>query len=313
MKWWSLPLLSLLLQGCFGCRGSGGEDRYIDTLKEAGAESDEFWVRVHAIEFLIGLGYTEEAGKLSAACRQFEETPQKRIGYWRMKHRISDPGEKPFWLQKIKDAYLDTAGTDRVHAAETLAKLSFSLKQLDSAVTGRDLSAGGAISAFVGWGMALPVDPADEPDFEALIGAVEDTSSLNRRVASYAIGFLKPLPEEYCARLIKATESEPENSEAYPYLVQAAFIQKPAGSRNDAISQKLYRMADSGDKSALIALCNALAAAPEAGAEPLLRRIFNLEKPVPEADNIPEGTIGPANQDVKIAAAFALEQIRIKK
>lgn len=312
MKHLLIPALAMLFCGCTNRESSRSESPYLEAIREAGTTSDDFWVRVHAIEFLIDLGDMEEASRLAESCRGFETEPQKRIGYWRMKYRLSGQAEQHIWLDKILASYLDRNGPDRIHAAETLAKLSYPLSKTDSSLTMQDLAGGGALGAYVKWGMALPADSASEVDFDMLLQAVEDTSSLERRTAAYAITFLKPLPEQYRRRLVAAADAEEEGSDVLPYLLHAGFIQDNPGDDVRRLKLRLYSMAEMPGKPARIELCKALADRSDKEDEALLLRIFNLENPVSESSAIEAGESGPANQDVKIAAAFALEK-RIRK
>lgn len=303
----------MLLYSCGGSEGSRGESPYLGAIREAGASSDDFWVRVHAIEFLAELGDTEEASRLAESCRAFEKEPQKRIGYWRMKYRLSAPAEKQVWLDRILAAYLDRQGPDRIHAAETLAKLSYPLSGADSSLTAQDLRGGGSLGAFVKWGIALPADSASETDFDMLLKAVEDTLSPEKEIAAYAITFLGPLPEPYRTRLFAAAEGAKEGSDALPYLLHAAFRQDDTETeRTKLVKSKLRSMADAPGKTPRIELCKALAGRSDKADEALLQRIFKLENPVAESNDRAGGKIGPASQDVKIAAAFALEKAGLK-
>lgn len=305
----------MLLYGCGSRDAYRLESPYLEVIREAGAVSEDFWVRVHAIEFMIELGDTEEAARLAENCREFETEPQKRIGYWRMKYRLSGQAEKHEWLDKILASYLDRAGPDRIHAAETLAKLAYPIGRADSSLAAQDLYSGGALGAYVRWGMALPADSASEADFDMLLRAMEDTSSLEKRIAAYAVTFLKPMPERYRRRLAAVADAEDEGSDALPYLLHAAFIQENPG--DDSVTRRLklrlHSMADMPGKTARIELCRALAGRSEKEDEALLQRIFKLENPVSENSVITAGKTGPANQDVKIAAAFALEKINQKE
>lgn len=307
-------LFGVLLAGCTG--QSGQQDTaagYTEMLRETAVASDAFWVRVHAIEFLLALGEEREAGRLIALCEDYADQTEKRIGYWRMKYQVVPAEEKDSWLQKIVGAYLDLDGDDRVHAAETLAKLSFSLQQFDPGITGSDLAAGGSLSAFVNWGMAVPADSLQRPDFERIVKDTEDTSALRRRVASYALGFLGALPTPYRIRLRKRAADEPDGSEALPYLLYAAYIQEVSegeGAAHGVIRRRLYEMARTGGKAGRIQLARALAIKPDDGADVLLTALIELHNPLSENTEVARGMIDPADQDVRIAAAYALERNR---
>ena len=127
------------------------------------AQSSNFWISVHAIEYLAKLGYKKEAKALALTqLKPFEETPEKRIGFWRAQSLASkERAERNFWINKIKNAYLNTSGPDRIHAAESLAKLGVSFKNLSPKIVRKDLVSEGMIFSFSHWGYCLPIQAGE--------------------------------------------------------------------------------------------------------------------------------------------------------
>lgn len=311
MNRWISFLIILLFSGSCAVKEAGEGDVYVEALNEVGANSEDFWVRIHAIEFLIDLGLTSDAGRLAAECANFEDVPQKRIGYWRVKYRLDTTSRRNEWLEYIKSAYLDRSGNDRIHAAESLAKLSYPIKSLDEEVLKTDQGEGGSLAAYLNWGLALPKTESDSINYEALIQGVEDTGKLNRKIAAYAIGFLDVLPTVYHERLFQAADSESDSSDAFPYLLHAAYVQRMPLEKDKILFEKLQSLSSYPDKASKIELCRALARRNEKEGAPILKKIFDEESLIVETNGV-AGLGTPDSQDVRIAAAFALEKLRKK-
>jgi len=100
-------------------------ERAVKTLRDA-MDTEPRWVKVHAAEHLLSLGYPQEvASTFMRELEAFENEPEYRIGIWRVLARAAiSPEERESWVSKIKSAYLNEEGPDRLHASETLAKLN---------------------------------------------------------------------------------------------------------------------------------------------------------------------------------------------
>ena len=114
-------------------RESETKDQPVDLQEEAVSvlrkvlHKQQQWVKVHAAEFLIWTG--NERGVKQAFLKElelFHQKPQYRIGIWRVLAQVSDGAEAAQYHKQIVNAFLDTAGKDRIHAIETMAKLKIS-------------------------------------------------------------------------------------------------------------------------------------------------------------------------------------------
>lgn len=274
--------------------------------------SQSFWVKVHAIEFLADLGYHQDAlqytdGQLAS----FDSIPQKRIGFWRCKYRLSRTGnDRKKWLDKIKDAYQNTSGPDRIHAAETLAKLGFSLRYFDDRIVETDLKSETDLSAFVIWGYVLPKQNGESAGFEKLFSMFDNQNAGIRKIAAYSLGFIPRFPEAKWNVLAEKALTEPENSPVYPYLLSAAYIVSRSGSDQDLllkIKQKLMALKDVQDKSARIELCRALAVNGVKTDLPVLKDLLHLENPLRAVSgSVTHKEAAISNEDVLAAAAYAI-------
>lgn len=274
--------------------------------------SPSFWVKVHAIEFLADLGYHQEALQYTdEQLASFDSIPQKRVGFWRCKYRLSrTENDRKKWLDKIKNAYQNTSGPDRVHAAETLAKLGFSLKHFDDRIVETDLKSETDLAAFVLWGYVLPKQDGESADFEKLFSMFDHQNAGFRKIAAYSLGFIAHFPEARWRVLAEKALTEPEKSPAYPYMLSAAYIVSRSGSDKDLvlkIKQRLTALKDVQDKSARIELCRALAVNGVKADLSLLKDLLHLANPLrPVPGIVSKSEADVSNEDVGVAAAYAI-------
>src|SRR5690606_1155170 len=113
------------------------------------------WVKVHMAEYKIWSGNAigvEEAFLVEE--KQFGSDSPYRIGIWRV---LAQSSKENFSLyrNKILEAFKDPLGADRVHAAETLAKLGLPLEELaPEAVTPIIKGEKNSLFVYTLWGMA---------------------------------------------------------------------------------------------------------------------------------------------------------------
>ena len=88
-------------------------------------KTQQTWVKVHAAEFLLWSGHPERVKESFLKENQlYGDSIPYRIGIWRVLAQAeTEPQQKEVWINKIKTAFLDENGKDRLHAIETLAKL----------------------------------------------------------------------------------------------------------------------------------------------------------------------------------------------
>ena len=97
-------------------------DKAVAELRDA-LRTETAWVRVHAAEALLRNGLPE--GVEEVFLPEAETSPPKhRIGVWRvLAQGQQDPAKRERYIGRIRAAFLDLDGPDRLHAAETLGKL----------------------------------------------------------------------------------------------------------------------------------------------------------------------------------------------
>ena len=275
----------------------------LKVLKEA-ASCNDFWIAVHGIEYLAELGYRKEADKyIENELKPFADVPQKRIGLWRARYKTATTeSSRALWLNKIRDAYLNKNGEDRIHAAETLAKLGYSFRKLNNSIVSKDLSGDGMLFSFSLWGHSIPASVNQAPDFRPLFEQLENDKVMNRKLAAYALGFFQHLPVDCWDALAHFALTESTETEAYSYLMGAAYAlyDFKSNERIDTfqkIRERLLLLEYSYRKADRIEVCRALAVHGTKKDRLVLNRLLQVHN----------GILG--NLDVQAAAAFALLKI----
>ena len=281
---------------------------------ETVARSEEFWVKVHAIEYLADLGYQERARILiRQELATYDKTPQKRIGYWRCSYKVAGKAKKEQWLKRIRDAYLDLNGPDRIHAVETLAKLNFSLKAVDRSWVQADLERGGILAAYTLWGHALAPGPSSAGESGKLIGRLVADSASDRKIAAYGLSYFAEIPFREWEQLSEFALREKPDSEAYPYLLGATYGLAPGRSDSvqlAGIRSRLLAFTNQESKTGRIELCRALAKKGIKADLTILKDLLRLTAPLQVAPPGELSTVVNAwNQDVQAAAAYAILSI----
>lgn len=196
-KWLRVWLLAMVL--CAACNSEQKEKKMsidewnkeaVDTLRKVLHEQQE-WVKVHAAEFLIWTGHPEGVKEMYIKeLEQFFEKPQYRIGIWRVLAQLSDGDEGAQYKKQIVDAFLDTAGKDRIHAIETMAKLKLSPLPQYPEVTGAALhSDNKALAAYTHWAIAYTSEDSAKAAGKYFLGRLLDANEdiLQQRVAAYVL------------------------------------------------------------------------------------------------------------------------------
>jgi len=270
-----------------------GPKELLTVLTEA-MECADFWVAVHATEYMIDLGYREQAERnCTKRLLRYEEVPQQRIGLWRVQYQLASDADVKTWiLDKLVAAYLTPDGLDRLHAAETLAKLRFCFRTLDQSTVRTDMQEGGAMGAFVTWGMSVACDWHGHDDPAHLIGLL-DGDAEERRLAAYGLSFLaKPTAEQW--RVLAGAALAETDEETKTYLLGAGYQLYDMGHPADEaiygqLRTLLLARVHSNVKSAQMELCRALSSRSD-----------------PEGKAVLTQLVGSGNTDIRATAAYAL-------
>jgi SSS family solute:Na+ symporter len=259
MKRYTLLIILLgfsMLVFLTGCGNSAGTTITIsDSLRQKAVqvirlnmENQHQWVKVHAAEDLLLLGYTKGVKDLfqSEEAKYGNQSPY-RIGIWRVLAEANPiPEKKKIWISRILSAYEDTNSSDRAHAAETLAKLNIS-PSTECPETAKKILSGAInpLSIYTLWAdeSAAAKDPIkNTPNalLQILNNDREDIQS--KRIVSYALRHLDNLSFHEWNSLAQIALSKSGESGIRSNLLSTALITTP----NDSVQSMTYlRIRDS--------------------------------------------------------------------
>jgi HEAT repeat protein len=249
-------------------------------LVEHEFRSNTAFVRIHAAEVLCenGCGDKVEPGLLP----EIDSTaPGYRIGVWRVMARIApDEKERGVFQERIRRVLLDPAAPDRVHAAESLAKLGVNLRADRPVLEEWAARADEGTVAFVLWLLLYSSTPAErEADEARLARLLESRDEMARHRAAYALGRVRQLSPATVATLRKRAAAEPADSSAKVYLLSAA-VRQLAPQESAALRSELRRWLENGKASEQFEAANAFAARGTEADRPLLTALLKS----PDAD-----------------------------
>ena len=190
----------------------------IDVLKRAFAEEKDF-VRIHAAEALVEQG--ERAFVVEALGPEADTTtPIVRVGIWRTLALAASSENRAPWVARLREVMLTPGLPDRIHSAESLAKLGVSLPLDRPAIDELARISSKAHSCHAIWMLALAGDPAAE---NRLLGLLASDDQIARLASGYILGRLPKISDAAREKLLAAARSESTDSPACGYLAAAAY------------------------------------------------------------------------------------------
>ena len=281
--------------------------RALDELLVTLRTQPEF-IKVHAAEYLIWLGHTEEARKEFLQQNELHgEQPKYRIGIWRVLAQTEkEPSGKKKWNDKIFQAFGDLNGPDRLHASETLAKLHLSPLDRYPEATQKSLSDESRnLQVYTLWATSYASpDSLDKNRLKFIQLAAADTNEDVRKISSYILRRMG-LNASQWKDFAKKALAEPPSSALKFSLLTTAFIACPADVQQDsqtkikALLLNDYRELPFGGQ---IEVSMALAEHGTAEDIPVLAALM---------DSKPGTGISEAESaDVRAAAAYAILKIK---
>ena len=227
---------SVLLNSCMTTQNQiDAEDVARNYLLESISDSTLFWNKIHAIEFLIDLGYIEEIRSImNILGDNYENTPQKRIGFWRCMSKIETNSDiKNRYIDKILNVYLDPESPDRIHAAESLAKMSVSLKNHPQPVLQSD-SKNNSLKAYINWSSVYPETSDSCIDYSVLIKTLDSDNSDYKRIMAYGLKFLGKIKREQWENIAEKAIKQPNDYPFSTYLLCGALSTCPDNARKSS-------------------------------------------------------------------------------
>lgn len=321
MSWGFLRLVNfccLIILFLVGCNSNNsplvsGElrDKSKSTLNEV-LEQQDSWVKVHAAEYKIWTGYAEGVQETYLKEKElFESMPQYRIGIWRVLAQES-PNEAETYHRKIIDAFIDKEGSDRIHAAETAAKLGLSLADYAPETTAEVLAGEiNSLYVYTLWSTLLRKDPKKGVDALLDIILTHQIPEIPRMQAAFSLRNFGNLSPKQWEILVASAINEPANSLAKVYLLSAAYIHAPKEAKQKdtyaQIKNPLSALATSPNKGERMEM--AIAFGEVGGPEELVILIEMLEGVFPiieDGESREQASLSAANADIRATAAYAI-------
>ena len=284
-----------------------------DSLKNESVEvlrsvmnNQQEWVKVHAAEYLLWSGYPEGVQKTYLEEeKKWDTVPRYRIGIWRVLYQAASiPDEKKRWLNKIMQAFLDTAGADRIHAAETLAKLHVSPLKKHPAVTEAALkSAVSGLALYTRWSVSFNSKNSflriRKSFLDIAISPKEEVASKN--LAAYVLRNSGKLPLADWQVLAASALSEASASEIRMSLLNAAVITAPQNKISTGLYGEVYQAfleyKNDSNKSVRIDVATGLGERGRIEDLPILISFLRNKNPT---------GVDADDADVRAAAAYAI-------
>ena len=239
----ALLFFSLLLVPAYGEENTVTDElrgRCLKILRTTMLEEEE-WVKVHAAEHLLALRYPEGVEEeFNKELELHGDTPKYRIGIWRtLSKAAKNEVEREKWIRLIVDAFADLDGEDRLHAAETLAKLYYVAGDTEIPLLKQEAESEDTVfAAFVLCMLVHTGEQAYETNLAALLEAAD---ARTRQCAAYAMRFIDSVSPTTYEALVQAVEKETPGTLAKPYLNGAALVH--ANSKESAKSLKEQQIA----------------------------------------------------------------------
>jgi len=204
--------------------GESLTDRAIDTLKEvlvSGNPVDQ----IHAAEVLIPFGHSRAVWEhYYPQSDRYDDTPIYRITFWRALARVDrTPEARQIWINKLFEIALTPGLPDRVHAAESAAKLLApppphvvaSMKEW--AVDAPDKDA--AFALWCNWSRALPAEASP-----LIINWLKTGDDDTRLRVAHMLARLNPTDPAVLAALADAANAATEVNLPNTIVVSAAHF-----------------------------------------------------------------------------------------
>lgn len=289
-------------------KATPSDEQYVIVLRKVLNEQKE-WVKVHAAEFLLWSGHPEGVKEVYRTEERLHgaQSPY-RIGIWRVLAQASAGEERNSWMKKIKAAFLNPDGADRLHASETLAKLKIcpydenpSLFETTLAATSKPLA------MYTLWD-AFYHNPAKESEIRTKLLATLQNSApedmVARSIPAYALRQLGGLSIAEWQTLASRALAEPLDSPARTNLLSSAWatgFREGYDELGKKLKTELLKYSKSPLKGERFELAMVLADKGNTEDIGLLTSMLKEENPLPNKAE---------NEDIKAAAAYAILKIQ---
>ncbi|MEO5804691.1 MAG: hypothetical protein ABIR24_14290 [Verrucomicrobiota bacterium] len=234
--------------------------------------SDSFWVKVHAAEFLINLGQAKEAE--TVFLKELETKGNisiQRIGIWRVLARSAEAEQdRRRWTNQLRDNFVNREESDRSYALESLGKLNYQIRSSgDEEFTRTATNDVSLLGTMATWVLANSGVAEAEKSLVVFFNSPEVE---NRGMAAYAFRFRKSISPTVLEQLIKKAQTEKEKARIY--FVEAAFLHS-RGEPHKELKKDVVTFLKHGTLKEQYEACSILALKGVAEDIPLLTRLLD--------------------------------------
>lgn len=285
-------------------------EQELNTVLEKGQK----FVKVHAAEFLLWLEKDKQRvyNIFQKENEQFGSEPKYRIGIWRvLAQSANNENEKQQWIEKVMNVFTDTTAPDRIHAAETLAKLKVSPMIEYADITNKTLNdTNNILSVYTKWATSYTSKEMGEENKSAFIDYLFNSSdTIIRKISAYVLLKSKQLTADEWETIADRALAEPENSGLKQTLLNTAYVTFEGNNvkKKDAVTHSLLTGYQKLNAEQRIALCQSLAANGTCSDLPIAESFLNNENVSGLYD-----VTSSLGADVRAFAAYAILNISEK-
>ncbi|MCK9508535.1 MAG: hypothetical protein M0Q54_08855 [Pigmentiphaga sp.] len=284
-------------------------EKAVDILQN-NMRTQQEWIKVHAAEFLLWSGYFKGVKEEFLKEEQLhgDKSPY-RIGIWRVLAQ-ADPEQKELWIDKIRQAYLDENGADRLHAIETLAKLAISA--FDESTKVSDVLSVGTLDNFTVyklWNFAY----SSEDNFKIVQDSLLRFSISGNQeflvgaISAYALKKMGNLDDVSWKLLAESALAETTDTPIRANLLNAAIVTADITAVQSDLYRKVFNVLISlsektKDNGAIMSILDALS---EKGNKEDLKIIYSI---IDEIKDLEDAT----SADILSSCAYAILKINEK-
>ncbi|MBQ4915829.1 hypothetical protein J8L85_15345 [Maribacter sp. MMG018] len=265
-------------------------------------ENSSKWQKVHAAEYILNHNYSNNVYDIFAEEEKYNrKEPYYRIGLWRVLNQASiSLEEKNKWLDSISMVYEEYTSLDRIHAAETLAKLKVSPYSISVKVTDSVLkSTHDPMWAYTYWGTAYTSEKKMCEVKNKFIDIIlnSEESTLVKKIAIYALYKMKDISVQNWDLLSSRAVNEHKDSPLYTSLLTCTLANTP---KDSLFSKRVFKCREKLDEQIYSSNFNELSSALT------VYQYIATEEDIPFLTSFMNKDIDEDNIEITMAAANAI-------
>lgn len=213
-----------VLNGCASSHSIKMQRSDLISFLESEMVKNTEWVRIHAAEGLLAGGSSSKVREMFLPEVDTATAPY-RIGVWRVLARATTGAERDRYIARLRSVLHDPKASDRISAAESLAKLNAAAHFDREVILNWLTTANPATAAFPRWLLVLASSGGEREQEEAALAKLLSAGDAVARLrAAFALGRLKTISASSLNSLREQLKIEPADSIARIYLITALLL-----------------------------------------------------------------------------------------